>query len=94
MNSYGMSPQQNHLEKFVNATTNMQNALKELISLVEKGWEYPDAHTKVALGFKVNGEKLTEFYDWFHAPLPYSRSLYRIMAKESVVAFITASSEA
>lgn len=34
-----------------------------LLELIADGWEYPDAHSKAANKFKVNGDQLSELYD-------------------------------
>ena len=41
----------------------MSSALGELIRLIEEGMEYPEAHTRVCIKYKVDGDELSECYD-------------------------------
>lgn len=40
----------------------LDEALQYLEELIEQGWEYPDAHPKAVMKFKVDGEELQELY--------------------------------
>lgn len=41
----------------------LDNALSALIALIADGYEYPDAHTKIAIEHGVDGDALRDAYD-------------------------------
>ncbi|WP_165391010.1 hypothetical protein [Pseudoduganella lutea] len=41
----------------------VEAALEHLQRLIEDGWEYPDAHPKVALAYNVGADALQAAYD-------------------------------
>ncbi len=43
-----------------------QAALAYLLELIERGWEYPDAHSKASVKFGVNPSSLRDAYDERH----------------------------
>lgn len=40
-----------------------QAALEYLLELIERGWEYPDAHVKASVRFGVHPDNLRDAYD-------------------------------
>lgn len=41
----------------------VDKALVYLNVLISQGWEYPDAHTKAVMKYKVDGDDLSSAYD-------------------------------
>lgn len=59
---------------------NLIRALGDLLQRIARGQEYPDAHTAVAIKFKVDGDALRDAYDSYSALPPELQRLANTIA--------------
>lgn len=50
-------------DSMMSKSDKLDAALQYLEELIEQGWEYPDAHPKAAMKFKVDADELQALYD-------------------------------